>query len=30
MKKYDIPYIELDNVDACDYIMKYLIENRLI
>lgn len=30
MKKYDIPYIKLDNVDACDYIMKYLIENRLI
>jgi nicotinamide riboside kinase len=30
MDKYNIPYIELDNVDACDYIIKYLIENHLI
>ena len=30
MKKNNIPYLEIDNVDACDFIVKYLIENRLI
>lgn len=30
MKKNNIPYLEIDNVDACDFIVKYLIENSLI
>ena len=30
MKKNNIPYLEIDNVDACDFIVKYLIENHLI
>lgn len=30
MDKNNIAYIELDNVDACDYIVKYLIQNKLI
>lgn len=30
MDKNNIPYIELDNVDACDYIIKHLIQNKLI
>ena len=30
MDKNNIPYIELDNVDACDYIVRYLYENKLI
>lgn len=25
-----IPYLEIDNVDACDYIIKYLISNKMI
>lgn len=30
MDENHIPYIELDNVDACDYIVRYLYENKLI
>lgn len=30
MKKNNIPYLEIDNVDACDFIVKYLIEKHLI
>ena len=30
MEKNNIPYLEIDNVDACDFIVKYLIENHLI
>ena len=30
MDRNNIPYIELDNVDACDYIVKYLLENKLL
>ena len=30
MNKHNIPYLEIDNVDACDFIIKYLLENKLI
>lgn len=30
MEKNNIPYLEIDNVDACDFIVKYLIESHLI
>jgi len=30
MDKHNIPYLEIDNVDACDFIIKHLLENKLI
>lgn len=30
MNKHNIPYLEIDNVDAYDFIIKYLLENKLI
>ena len=30
LDKYNIPYITIDNIDACDYIVQYLYKNNLI
>jgi hypothetical protein len=30
MRDNNIPFIELDNVDACDFIVQYLLKNNLI